>query len=88
MARTRPTAARSASTSLTKTELSAHGPGAIAAVVAVLNARPRETLGWETPAEALDQWQAASKKGLLRRPLEFAPAGAIEVMGKLCGITG
>jgi len=25
-------------------------------VAATLNARPRKTLGWKTPAEALDQW--------------------------------
>jgi len=36
------------------TDLSAHSPDAIAAVAATLNARPRKTLGWKTPAEALD----------------------------------
>ena len=36
------------------TDLSSHGPDAIAAVAAILNARPRKTLGWKTPAEALD----------------------------------
>ena len=35
------------------TDLSAHSPDAIAAVAATLNARPRKTLGWKTPAEAL-----------------------------------
>ena len=38
------------------TDLSAHGPDAIAAVAATLNARPRKTLGWKTPAEALDAY--------------------------------
>jgi IS30 family transposase len=37
------------------TDLSAHSPEAIAAVAATLNSRPRKTLGWKTPAEALDQ---------------------------------
>lgn len=36
------------------TELSVHSADAIAAVAAALNARPRKTLGWKTPAEALD----------------------------------
>jgi IS30 family transposase len=38
------------------TNLSAHSAETLAAVVATLNARPRKTLGWKTPAEALDQW--------------------------------
>ena len=37
------------------TDLSAHSPDAIAAVAATLNGRPRKTLGWKTPAEALDE---------------------------------
>jgi IS30 family transposase len=36
------------------TDLSAHGVNEIAAVTAALNSRPRKTLGWKTPAEALD----------------------------------
>ena len=36
------------------TDLSAHGPDDLAAVAAALNSRPRKTLGWKTPAEALD----------------------------------
>ena len=36
------------------TDLSAHSAEEIAAVAAALNARPRKTLGWKTPAEALD----------------------------------
>lgn len=35
------------------TDLSAHSAGHLAAVAAALNARPRKTLGWKTPAEAL-----------------------------------
>jgi len=38
------------------TDLSVHRAQEIAAVAAALNARPRKTLGWETPAEALDEW--------------------------------
>ncbi len=37
------------------TNLSAHGADEVAAVAATLNARPRKTLNWRTPAEALDQ---------------------------------
>jgi IS30 family transposase len=36
-------------------DLSAHGPGYLDLVAAELNGRPRKTLGWKTPAEALDQ---------------------------------
>ncbi len=37
------------------TELSVHGADDLAAVALALNTRPRKTLGWRTPAEALDQ---------------------------------
>jgi IS30 family transposase len=36
------------------TDLGAHNPADLAAVAAALNGRPRKTLGWKTPAEALD----------------------------------
>jgi IS30 family transposase len=36
------------------TDLSAHDAEELAAVAAALNGRPRKTLGWQTPAEALD----------------------------------
>ena len=36
------------------TDLSKHSPDDLAAVAAALNSRPRKTLGWKTPAEALD----------------------------------
>src|SRR5215208_6748360 len=35
------------------TDLSAHSAAALAAMAATLNTRPRQTLGWKTPAEAL-----------------------------------
>jgi len=37
------------------TDLSAHGTTELAAVALALNTRPRKTLGWKTPAEALEQ---------------------------------
>jgi IS30 family transposase len=37
------------------TDLSVHSAATIAAVAATLNTRPRKTLAWRTPAEALDQ---------------------------------
>jgi IS30 family transposase len=37
------------------TDLSMHSADEIAAVEAALNSRPRKTLAWKTPAEALDQ---------------------------------
>ena len=37
------------------TDLSLHSADEIAAVAAALNGRPRKTLAWKTPAEALDQ---------------------------------
>jgi IS30 family transposase len=37
------------------TNLARHSPDDLAAVAATLNGRPRKTLGWRTPAEALDE---------------------------------
>jgi IS30 family transposase len=37
------------------TDLSAHSPTDLVAVAFALNTRPRKTLGWRTPAEALDE---------------------------------
>jgi IS30 family transposase len=44
------------------TDLSAHNAEAIAAVAATLNARPRKTLAWKTPAEALDRLLRSDNK--------------------------
>ncbi len=42
------------------TDLSAHGKEHLEAVAAELNARPRKTLGWRTPAQALGEMLAAA----------------------------
>ena len=68
MARTRtPTAGRA---SIPKgTDLSRHRPGDLAAVAAALNGRPRKTLGWKTPAEALDKFlYSAQQDGVATTP--------------------
>jgi IS30 family transposase len=44
------------------TDLSAHNADSIAAVAAILNARPRKTLAWKTPAEALDRLLRSDNK--------------------------
>lgn len=45
------------------TDLSQHGPDDLKAVAAALNGRPRRTLGWKTPAEALDDVLTAAQTG-------------------------
>jgi IS30 family transposase len=42
------------------TDLAQHSVEDLAGVAAALNSRPRKTLGWKTPAEALDEYLAAS----------------------------
>jgi IS30 family transposase len=44
------------------TDLSAHSSEDLVAVATALNARPRKTLGWKTPAETLDQFLKTSDK--------------------------
>ncbi len=45
------------------TDLSKHSPEDLAAVAAALNGRPRKTLGWKNPAEALDQLLQSTGQG-------------------------
>ena len=42
------------------TDLARHSPDDLAAVAATLNTRPRKTLGWRTPAEALNEHLTAT----------------------------
>jgi IS30 family transposase len=51
------------------TDLSRHSPSHLDAVAAALNARPRKTLGWRTPAEALnDHLQSRHTSGVASTP--------------------
>ena len=45
------------------TDLSRHTPGDLAAVASARNTRPRKTLSWKTPAEALDEYLDSCQKG-------------------------
>ncbi len=45
------------------TDLSRHNADDLAAVAATLNSRPRKTLGWKTPAEALDEFLQSAQQG-------------------------
>ena len=47
------------------TDLSVHSADEVAAVAAALNTRPRKTLEWRTPAEALDELLRSTNKKLV-----------------------
>jgi IS30 family transposase len=49
------------------TDLARHSPEDLAAVAAALNSRPRKTLGWRTPAEALDEQLLAAAGQVIQR---------------------
>ena len=57
-------------------DLSVYNVDTLAAVALALNTRPRKTLGWKIPAEALDELLQSSiregRKRLMRRPLELS----------------
>jgi hypothetical protein len=51
------------------TDLSRHSPSDLDAVAAALNSRPRKTLGWRTPAEALnDHLSSLQTSGVASTP--------------------
>jgi len=55
------------------TDLSKHATEELAAVAATLNGRPRKTLGWRTPAEALDELLRSSQQnGVATTPGSWA----------------
>ena len=47
------------------TDLSRWNPEEIEAVAATLNSRPRKTLGWKTPAEALDEHLRSAQQSVV-----------------------
>src|SRR6266568_2092571 len=47
------------------TNLSRHSVDALAAVATTLNSRPRKTLGWKTPAEALDEHLRSCQRSIV-----------------------
>jgi IS30 family transposase len=49
------------------TDLARHSNDDLAAVALALNSRPRKTLGWRTPAEALDQLLCSAQQGSVAR---------------------
>ena len=61
------------------TDLSRWTADDIEAVAHALNSRPRKTLGWKTPAEALNEHLRLLNKPVLRRPIESALAAAVAV---------
>jgi IS30 family transposase len=65
------------------TDLSWHTSAELDAVAHAVNTRPRKTLGWKTPAEALDQLLADVYIRVLRRPVESAQHVSIKYTERL-----
>ena len=65
------------------TDLSRHSKEDLEAVALALNRRPRKTLGWRSPAEALDEHLLSTMKQVLPWPLESALAPLICMDQKL-----
>ena len=59
------------------TDLRVHPADHLTAVAAELNARPRKTLGWDTPAQRLTRFPSAASSQWLTRPAHRRPATAL-----------
>ena len=69
------------------TDLSRWNADEIDAVAAMLNGRPRKTLGWKTPAEAFDEHLLLLQKPVLRRSIESTQFSDRKVV-ELCESVG
>ena len=68
------------------TDLSMHSANDIAAVAAALNARPRKTLAWQTPAEVLEQLIMSAMSSDARNDPRVAQDGCYRGFG--CRLSG
>ena len=74
------------------TDLHRHSRNDLDAVAAALNSRPRKTLGWRTPAEALNEHLHSLNKAVLQRPLEPGLGAGVGMMHQaavgICAVSG